>query len=230
MPNPNCPSCNSPMTLRESRHGKFWGCSTFPQCRQTMDAPDDAVSKLPETSTEYKSGDIAKLIFENCLKDSYDYWDSMMDHLVDIWDKPTSSTGKYHRRADGTIPSIAEHTYEMLNAGLKVMRLLGFKSKSSEGDAFLIAIALHDGMKYGKDGTRQHTTSDRDKLMADFIHNSKTVPDSINMHVMEKSIRYHSGRWSTNLKNEGDGINGLGHTEMLVHTLDMLSAADLLKT
>jgi restriction system protein len=37
---PNCPRCNTPMVLREARHGpsvgeKFWGCVNYPKCRGT---------------------------------------------------------------------------------------------------------------------------------------------------------------------------------------------------
>jgi restriction system protein len=37
---PMCPSCNTPMVLREARRGpqvgeKFWGCVNFPKCRGT---------------------------------------------------------------------------------------------------------------------------------------------------------------------------------------------------
>ena len=30
-----CPRCNSKMVLRDGKHGKFYGCSTFPLCRGT---------------------------------------------------------------------------------------------------------------------------------------------------------------------------------------------------
>ena len=38
---PTCPECNSPMVLRRARKGarvglEFWGCSTFPKCRGTV--------------------------------------------------------------------------------------------------------------------------------------------------------------------------------------------------
>lgn len=29
----NCAECGAPMTLRESRYGKFWGCTRFPACK-----------------------------------------------------------------------------------------------------------------------------------------------------------------------------------------------------
>jgi len=35
---PRCPRCGEPMDRRRSRHGEFWGCSTFPRCRGTRPA------------------------------------------------------------------------------------------------------------------------------------------------------------------------------------------------
>ena len=32
-PTPACPRCGSPMMLRRSKRGQFWGCSRFPSCR-----------------------------------------------------------------------------------------------------------------------------------------------------------------------------------------------------
>ncbi len=34
-----CPVCSSPMMIRKSRKGKFWGCSRYPACHVTI--PDD---------------------------------------------------------------------------------------------------------------------------------------------------------------------------------------------
>jgi len=33
-----CPKCGSLMTLRDSRFGKFYGCSAFPKCKETHGA------------------------------------------------------------------------------------------------------------------------------------------------------------------------------------------------
>lgn len=35
---PKCGECQSPMILRESRYGKFWGCSQYPECKGTHGA------------------------------------------------------------------------------------------------------------------------------------------------------------------------------------------------
>lgn len=36
-----CGDCGSPMVLRGSRYGLFWGCTQFPQCRGTHGAHPD---------------------------------------------------------------------------------------------------------------------------------------------------------------------------------------------
>ena len=41
----NCDKCNKPMVIKDSRRGKFLGCSGFPKCRNTKPLPDSS-SKL----------------------------------------------------------------------------------------------------------------------------------------------------------------------------------------
>lgn len=36
-----CPECGARMVLRDSRYGKFYGCSTFPKCRAAHGAHPD---------------------------------------------------------------------------------------------------------------------------------------------------------------------------------------------
>ena len=31
-----CPACSSPMMIRKSKNGKYWGCSRFPECKSTL--------------------------------------------------------------------------------------------------------------------------------------------------------------------------------------------------
>jgi ssDNA-binding Zn-finger/Zn-ribbon topoisomerase 1 len=33
-----CPECNGPMTPRNGKFGKFWGCIMFPACKGTRDS------------------------------------------------------------------------------------------------------------------------------------------------------------------------------------------------
>ena len=38
----NCDKCNKPMVIKDSRRGKFLGCSGFPKCRNTKPLPDSS--------------------------------------------------------------------------------------------------------------------------------------------------------------------------------------------
>jgi restriction system protein len=33
---PSCPSCDTKMVRRTSKHGEFWGCRSYPRCKQTF--------------------------------------------------------------------------------------------------------------------------------------------------------------------------------------------------
>jgi DNA topoisomerase-1 len=49
-----CPECGAPMKLRESRRGKspyFLGCSKYPRCKGTLEAPPDVLEQLQEAGT-----------------------------------------------------------------------------------------------------------------------------------------------------------------------------------
>jgi hypothetical protein len=36
---PSCPICKAKTTLRTGKHGPFYGCSNYPKCKGTVDAP-----------------------------------------------------------------------------------------------------------------------------------------------------------------------------------------------
>lgn len=42
---PWCPQCNSVMKMRKGKHGEFWGCTDYPNCRGTRPVTKDR----PET-------------------------------------------------------------------------------------------------------------------------------------------------------------------------------------
>ena len=44
----NCPECGALMILKNSKHGLFWGCSNFPQCKAAHGAhPDGTPLGIP---------------------------------------------------------------------------------------------------------------------------------------------------------------------------------------
>ena len=177
---------------------------------------------------------ISELLKENLRERSYNLWKQLNSLFPNIWDFPTSSTGKYHKKKGGRIPSCAEHVYGMLYATMKVMRMFNINKKSSEGDVLLLGVAWHDALKYGKYGTQKHTDYKHDKLMGDVIvENESTLKELFTdeqVKCMELMIRFHSGRWSTNHENTDEiDFTQFPHYVLFIHMLDMLETADCLR-
>ena len=175
------------------------------------------------------------LLEENMTENGFKLWQGINKILPDIWDRPSSSTGKWHKKMNGEIPSQAEHVYHMLYSAKKVLRLFGYELNTLNGDKILFAIALHDSLKYGTLGTRKHTDYKHDKEAADMVFSNKdTFLKLLNeeqFHIMEEAIRFHSGKWSTDVpKDKQFNFNDYNPETLFVHILDMLSTNDCLQT
>ncbi len=46
-----CPTCHKPMRRRQGKNGGFWGCSAYPECRQTLPDEDGKPGLPPPEST-----------------------------------------------------------------------------------------------------------------------------------------------------------------------------------
>lgn len=178
---------------------------------------------------------IYKLLEENMTEKSFKLWKGIDSVLPDIWDYPTSSTGKYHKKLNGEIPSQGEHVYQMLYATSKIIKLFGYNSKTEEADKVFFAVALHDSLKYGNLGSRKHTDTKHDKEAADMIASNKKTFTKVlteeQFYILEESVRFHSGQWSTDVeKNKKFNFSEFHPETLFVHILDMLSTADLIQT
>lgn len=173
------------------------------------------------------------LLKENVTKDAFDFWMAVNKKIPGVWDRPSSSSGKYHNKDDGRVPTIAEHTYEMLYACIKIWRLFDISPKTEQADVLLLAITLHDSFKYGENpDLNNHTDYKHDKITGDKIRNIKEVflrflsEDSFNL--LEESVRYHSGRWSTDADEKKFDFKDYDPITLFVHFLDMMSANNLI--
>ena len=177
---------------------------------------------------------IVDLAEENMTKEGFKLLLNIEKQMVDIWDRPTSSTGKYHKKADGSIPTNAHHTFEMLHAASKIIRMFNDVPKSTQNDAYLMAIVLHDCMKYGKNGNTPHTYSHHDKAMADLLERNREILmkhfSDYETEMLCLGVRYHSGRWSKSIpKGTMFDFADYHPIVMFIHCLDMLSTHDCLK-
>ena len=156
-------------------------------------------------------------------------------HLPDIWDKDTSSTGKYHKRLDGSLPSIADHTKEMLEAGVKCIGMFteDRNLRNSYTDAVFTAIILHDALKYGPEGKYFHTVVNHHNQIYDFLLEHKKF---IQKYYSESEfdlilvmVRMHNGRWSIKKAERPNFCFSQYPPEVLfIATLDMLSTQSYL--
>jgi len=178
---------------------------------------------------------VNELLEKSMTERGFKLWSGIDKILPDIWNKPTSSTGKYHKKLNGDVPDIAEHVYQMLFAANSIMRMFDIMPKTPDADKMLMAVALHDSLKYGNLGTRKHTDKEHDRLAADMIaSNQETFKKLLNEEqytILEEAVRFHSGRWSTDVpKNEKFDWDNYKTETFFVHMLDMLSTADLIQT
>jgi len=177
---------------------------------------------------------IDELLEKNMTENGFKLWLGINTKVVDIWNKPSSSSGKYHKKNDGRVHDIAEHTYEMMYSALKIIRMFDIKIKTSRCDGVLFAIGLHDILKYGEHGELDHTTGKHDQLAGNLIEGNfetfRKIMDDKDIVVMIEAIKFHSGRWSTDIKDRNNFDFKDFYTEtMFVHMLDMLSTGDCLK-
>lgn len=183
---------------------------------------------------EYKER-IVKLLQENMTERGFKLWKGIDSMLPDTWDKSTSSTGKYHKKLNGEIPNQAEHIYHLLYSTIKLFRMFDIKKNTTDADKLLMAILLHDSLKYGQFGTRKHTDKEHDKMGADLVSSNKETflkhLTEEQFQVMEEAMRFHSGRWSTDIpKDKPFSFKDYNPETFFLHILDMMSTADLIQT
>jgi len=176
---------------------------------------------------------VIEFLKDNMTDRGFKLWSAINNRIPNVWNKLSSSSQKYHKKAEGYVPNIAEHTYEMLFAASKIMKMFNYNPKTTDADVLFFALALHDSLKYGEKGDRDHTTGEHDKLAGDMISTNKETFQKIltesQVQVLEDSVRYHSGQWSTDAKGTDFNFSDRDPIAMFVHILDMLSTADLIK-
>ena len=175
---------------------------------------------------------IDELLKDNMTDISFRMWNALKEKIPDIRYRPSSSTGKYHRR-NGSVPSIYDHTYEMLVSCVKLLSIFNVTPKTKKSDILLFSIILHDAFKYGISNPfgAQYTNNAHDRLAANIINDNKSVFMRVfseeEVNLLEQCLRYHSGRWSSDASDNFDFAK-LPPQVLFLHILDMMSTHNLL--
>jgi hypothetical protein len=179
-------------------------------------------------------GKFNTLLERNMSKDGFRLLCAIDEKIPNIWNRPSSSTGKYHRDENGYVLTILEHTYEMVYAASNIMRCLRIQPKTREADTMMMGIVLHDLCKFGVDDPlhKLHTDKKHDRMMGNSVRLNKEkfkeVLTEQQVYKLEEMTRYHSGIWSTDAGPDFTFKNREPET-FFVHLLDMLSTNNLLK-
>lgn len=173
---------------------------------------------------------IDEILKRHLTQKSFDLWVGIREKISNkCWEKQTSSTGKHHQKEDGRVPSVSEHTYEMVFVADKIIRMFeGMFNK----DVIFLSLVLHDAYKYGLVKTCKHTEQRHDQLIADIIKkNQKIFTQALSLNdtiLLEETVRFHTGKWSTNAPADFDYSN-YNPLVLFLSTLDMLSSRNCLK-
>lgn len=149
-------------------------------------------------------------IFEKYLNMIENNWMlSLVKHeLIDLPDaffiKPASSSGNHHPEACRGESGLVIHTKYALNIAVLMCETLinpePLGNDLSVKDAVIAALILHDGYKYGKDGSLERTDPDHPYTMADHLYEMHCTtdfhnPNHTNYYILYQIIRTHHGKW-----------------------------------
>lgn len=114
-----------------------------------------------------------------------------------LWDKPSSSSGKYHPAQSNGPKGLLRHVEATVYFSLEWSRV--WMLDELETDIATSACILHDGMKYGNGGMSKFCTKEHPQDMARFVELlAKT--SSLNQDLVDKlttAIRNHMGQWAS---------------------------------
>jgi hypothetical protein len=176
---------------------------------------------------------IDEILKRHLTQKSFELWEGIKENISNkCWEKPTSSSGKYHRKDEqaGRVPSVSEHTYEMIYAADKIISMFeGILNK----DIIFLSIALHDSYKYGLVKTCNSTESKHDRIIGDIIKKNikifKYALSENDIQLLEESVRFHMGKWSTDTTFKEFSYDKHNPIVLFLSTLDMMSSRNLIK-
>jgi len=120
---------------------------------------------------------------------------AMMAHAPQaFWDRPSSSTGKYHKEDENGKEGQVIHTLRVITVAEQLVRMDDLSD--IERDILISAASLHDICKYGVEGKSDHTLSEHPQLvMSLWEKNLLVLPKCGHDTQVIDTILQHSGRW-----------------------------------
>ena len=139
-----------------------------------------------------------------------------------------SSTGKYHPKyaaGDGGLTRHVKSACKFANE-LLLNPIIGKPYTQREKDLIIIALLIHDGLKYGKKEKENYTRFDHPILASEY---AKELKDKLNMsdeelEKMSSAVASHMGPWNTNSYSDVVLPIPKAPIEKFVHMCDYLAS------
>ena len=165
-------------------------------------------------------------IYDYELKEDAKY---LIGHLPDYFFKvDASSTGKYHPKyaaGDGGltrhVKSACKFAYELLSNPI-----IGKPYSQRDKDLIIIALLVHDGLKYGKKEKEKYTRFDHPILASEYVkeNKEKLKMNDEDIEKVSNAVASHMGPWNTNSYSEVVLPIPKAPMEKFVHMCDYLAS------
>lgn len=141
-----------------------------------------------------------------------------------VWEKPSSSTGKYHPPQSLGFEGLLRHTKAVCTIAKKLCDV--YDLNETECDVVFSACILHDCLKYGLP-TGSNTDKNHAEIAAKFIeilsrNKPNTQEESEQISAIVQAVKKHYGKWTT--YTTLDFPEDFGKIEQVVHLADVVSA------
>ena len=152
----------------------------------------------------------------------------LISNLPDYYfEVDASSTGKYHPKYASGKGGLSRHVKSAVKMAISMFEdpCIGDKYSQRDKDLVVLALLIHDGLKYGKI-KEQYTRFDHPILISDFVEENK---EKLNMNEddiskVRSAVASHMGPWNTS--SYSDVVLPLPKTAMekFVHLCDYLAS------
>ena len=153
----------------------------------------------------------------------------LVGHLPEYFFKvDASSTGKYHPKYAAGDGGLTRHVKSACKFANELLSnpIIGKPYSDRDKDLIIIALLIHDGLKYGKGTKEQYTRFDHPILASEYAkENKKNLKMSEEeLDKMSAAVASHMGPWNTNQYSEVELPIPKAPMEKFVHMCDYLAS------
>ena len=146
-----------------------------------------------------------------------------------FWEKPASSSGKYHPTCDLGEGGTVRHSILVSRVAVDlVVSEMFIRETAINTDMARFAGLFHDCMKYGNpEANLEHTVFEHPRFAADFVREHLTVAkvDDVQVNMICDAIYTHMGKWCVDKYGKSAALSKpRTHFEKLIHIADYMAS------